>query len=562
VAAQGLDDGLPDVTAEAGRDLTGLHRLLNSPRTELDPVADEDGRATFERFVTSLRKALKPHPKLAGEVPKDPAKWASDIRELLVRGYLARIHYSDLPTALSELVRLRTVSRTRGTAPDDAFEQLDAWLEARCKRFGLGLKRLAKGRAWSVTIGKGKTRLGLVAHVDVFDATPEGWTRDPWAGRQAGRKVWGRGASGGKAGLVTALYALKAVRDSGLRLKGKAVLLVTTAQQGERKDLKAAGKAGRLPKTTIVTGTAFPLSVGEKGAAVVTVRSAPGDEPDAATQGWRVVEAHGGTHAEKVPHDAVALLDPRDLPARRALGALRRNLTLMTKQSPGLDARIEQEGDYVSVRFAGRTGHASAPELGRNALADLVVFLADYVGVFPDHRGRLLRFLSAHVGQATDGAGLGLRHTHPAMSATTVNLAVLAEGATGPVATLDIRWPHGRELKQQTAAVRDKARNFVATMGGSLEVTSTGTDPVLVDAEAPLVQTLQGVYRQLVRRDPPLRTLARPTYARLIPGAVAFGPAPAGTNPDPEAVDQSMGMEELDLATRVYATSILRLLVK
>ena len=560
--AQAPAEDLPDVTVEAGRDLTGLHRLLNSPRTPFDPVANEDGRDSFSRFVGGLRKALEPHPALLAEVPAKPGKWADDVRGLLVRGYLTRLHYNDLPAALGELVRLRTVAPPGGAvAEDPAFRQVGEWLEARCARFGLGFKPVAGGRAWAVTLGKGKTRLGLVAHVDVPDASAEGWRHDPWAGTFAERSVWGRGAAGGKAGLVTALYALKAVRDSGVPLKGQALLLVTTAQHAGRGDLAMARKQAKLPKATIVTGAPFPLSVGEKGAATVTVRAAPGDEPDAATQGFRIVSLHGGGDPARVATEASAVLDPRDLPSRRAVGAVRRNLTLMRARRPELEAVLE-EGAHLSVRFTGRPGHAADPAAGSSALADLVVFLADYLGVFPDHRGRLVRFLAAHVGHETNGTRLGVHHTHPAMTPTTVNLGTLAEGPDGPVATLDVRWPLGRTVGEQTAAIRARARDFVGTVGGSLEVSVTGTDPVLVDAEAPYVQTLRGVYRQLVRRDPPPRTLARPTYARLIPGAVAFGPAPADTEPDPEAVDERIGMEELDLAARVYATTILELLAK
>jgi len=554
---------LPDVTAEAGRDLTGLHRLLNTPRTEFDPVPDEDGRAAFGRFVRGLRKALEKHPALLSEVPEKPKKWPKDVREMLVRGYLTRVHHTDLPAALGELVRMKTVSRPGGPPADDpALSELGAWLKARCERFGLGLSAVAGGRAWTVTLGKGRTRLGLVTHVDVRDATPEGWRRDPWGGKLAARRIWGRGASGGKAGLVTLLYALKVVRDSGVPLRGRAVLLVGTANQTDRAPVRAWLRKHRLPKATVVAGVPFPLSIGEKGQATVTVRATPGDEPEAAREGWKVVSIRGGGDPDRVAVEARALLDPRDLPRRRALGAARRNLTLMRGRHPDVSARFEEEGPYVAVTFSGRPGHAADPAAGHSALADLVVFLADYLGVFPDHRGRLVRFLAAHVGHETDGTRLGLRLDHPSMTPTTVNLGRVEEAKDGPRAVLDVRWPLGRKLADVKKAVRNKAREFVSTVGGSLEVSARGTDPVLADAQAPHVKTLAAAYREVLRRDPALRTLARPTYARHVKGAVAFGPAPTGTDPDPLAKDQQIGIEELDLAARLYATAILRLLAK
>ncbi|GCE09660.1 ArgE/DapE family deacylase [Dictyobacter aurantiacus] len=68
-------------------------------------------------------------------------------------------------------------------------------------------------------------RLIFNGHIDVV---PEGdrtqWTHDPWGGEQEGDLIYGRGACDMKGGLIAALYAIKAIKDSGVALPGSLML--------------------------------------------------------------------------------------------------------------------------------------------------------------------------------------------------------------------------------------------------------------------------------------------------------------------------------------------------
>jgi acetylornithine deacetylase len=62
-------------------------------------------------------------------------------------------------------------------------------------------------------------------HVDVVPADdPANWQYSPWEGTLVGGKVFGRGAVDMKGGLCCALFAAKAIRDSGVGLKGRLII--------------------------------------------------------------------------------------------------------------------------------------------------------------------------------------------------------------------------------------------------------------------------------------------------------------------------------------------------
>ena len=77
---------------------------------------------------------------------------------------------------------------------------------------------------WQGTGGTGR-RLIFNGHIDVV---PEGdhayWSHDPWGAVQDGDSIYGRGACDMKGGLVAALYAIKAIKDSGISLSGSLML--------------------------------------------------------------------------------------------------------------------------------------------------------------------------------------------------------------------------------------------------------------------------------------------------------------------------------------------------
>ncbi|MEP6696533.1 MAG: ArgE/DapE family deacylase [Pseudonocardiales bacterium] len=64
----------------------------------------------------------------------------------------------------------------------------------------------------------------LNGHIDVVPPGQVGWTVDPWAAQVRGDRVYGRGACDMKAGLVCQLSAVQALRDAGVRLRGRVLL--------------------------------------------------------------------------------------------------------------------------------------------------------------------------------------------------------------------------------------------------------------------------------------------------------------------------------------------------
>jgi acetylornithine deacetylase len=72
--------------------------------------------------------------------------------------------------------------------------------------------------------GDGRS-LVLNGHTDVVSPEPvSAWTRDPWGAQIVDGKMFGRGTQDMKSGVMANLFALRAIRESGVRLKGDLIL--------------------------------------------------------------------------------------------------------------------------------------------------------------------------------------------------------------------------------------------------------------------------------------------------------------------------------------------------
>ena len=81
---------------------------------------------------------------------------------------------------------------------------------------------------WIRGSGEGKS-LMLTGHVDTV-ACADGWTKDPYGGELEDGKIYGNGVSNMKASDTAMLYAVHAIRNSGVQLKGDLLIALVVSE--------------------------------------------------------------------------------------------------------------------------------------------------------------------------------------------------------------------------------------------------------------------------------------------------------------------------------------------
>ncbi len=260
------------------------------------------GRA---RSVEALR-ALVRIPSLTGEEGEAQAHLAARLRELGAEVSLLEPDLPALFAAFPQVAQYPTHWQHDLVLPyaeRPTYEALQA--------SGLEPVLHYHGRPNVVGIFRGTgggRSLILNGHVDTVTVEPrEAWTRDPFGAEVDGERLYGRGASDMKGGLVAALMALTCLVEAGARLRGDVIFQsVVNEEHAGNGTLDLVRRGFRADAAIVLEPTGNTVAVSHPGAVYwqVTVPGVP-RSPGAR---WAGPVQEGVSAVEKLPAVIEALL--------------------------------------------------------------------------------------------------------------------------------------------------------------------------------------------------------------------------------------------------------------
>lgn len=448
-------------------------------------------------------------------------------------------HRDQMVEALRGVLRIPSVQEP-ASGPGAPFggpvrEALDYTL-ALCERLGFRTRDV-EGYAGHAEFGEGVEMVAALGHLDVV---PEGsgWTHPPYGAEIADGAIYARGAADDKGPTYAALFAAKALMESGLPLRRRVrVIFGLNEESGFACVRHYWGPAGEeRPVLAFTPDAEFPLVYAEKGIVNLTLRH----ERAPAGDGLRVAELHGGLRPNMVPDRALARLtgSPQALYAATATlaGWWHRYVTVTPTEGA------------IEVRAVGRSAHGSLPHDGDNAVVRLARALEKLS--LPDDRPWIEWLVRTG---DPDGSGLGIEGCDDVVGALTSNLGLARVDADAVTATYNVRYPvrwSGAEVLQRLAPTLTGSDWSLAE--------STDSPPLHGPLDEEPARTLLDVYRRLTGDTESLpQTMGGGTYARATPHAVAFGAAfPGGADGPPHEPDERFSIEPYIRAAVIYAHAL------
>ena len=369
--------------------------------------------------------------------------------------------------------------------------------------------------------GTGEEMVAVLGHLDVVPEG-DGWTVPPYEGLVADGKIFGRGTMDDKGPTLCALYALKAIADSGLPLQRRIRILFGLNEETGSADMayyKAHG--GEIPVMGLTRDGEYPLINGEKGLINEAYRC-----EFQQTGGLRLTQIWGGTAHNIVPNSAWAELACDEALARQICGMAEEKITLIPTA-----AGIRVEADGVNA-------HGGTPWEGENAIGRLARFLAKL-----PLEGQIktsLTFLAEKIGMEWDGASLGIAMADDVSGSLTMNLGVIRGDETSLDVKLNYRYPVTKTFADcgpRTQAAFLEA-GFVRTQAGHKE-------KLYMDENQPLVKKLLEVYARCTGLEATPKSIGGGTYAKMIPNVLAFGPIFPGDEVREHKPDEFMELSRL-----------------
>ena len=114
--------------------------------------------------------------------------------------------------------------------------------------------------------GGGAEEFGILTHADVVPVVadewilPDGTKLDPFKVTRVGDFLYGRGTIDDKGSIAAALYAMKAVKDSGVPLERSIRLMIDTTEETGGDGMKYYIERTKLPDYNIVLDSKYPAA--------------------------------------------------------------------------------------------------------------------------------------------------------------------------------------------------------------------------------------------------------------------------------------------------------------
>jgi succinyl-diaminopimelate desuccinylase len=373
---------------------------------------------------------------------------------------------------------------------------------------------------------------GILAHLDVVPEST-GWDYPPYEAVIADGKLYGRGAIDDKGPAVAALWAMKAVKECGYKLKKNVNLILGCNEETGMRCLEYFLAHRPAPDFSISPDGEYPLTNSEKSRAEAAFERRYASK----------IRLQSGTVVNAVPGEAEALV-PLPIETVQSIAEV------FAEDSP-FGVVLTEEGEATKIKVIGNTAHASMPEDGDNAMQAMLQLLAKLPLEGED--GEAARGLADVLGMTLYGEPFGL-DKEDASGRLTFNAGLMVWNETGYTVTFDLRVP----ISMSADEVREKLEAGMAKAGASLKGYEFGQGYCIPD-DTPFVQKLMDVFNSRTGENMKPMHIGGGTYARHLPNAVSFGPEGYLCEAHAHVANEFIDLEQLYFNCCMIADAIIAL---
>lgn len=375
------------------------------------------------------------------------------------------------------------------------------------------------GYAGYAEYGEGDEMVAVLGHLDIVPEG-DGWTHPPYEGQIAEGKIYGRGATDDKGPLIAALFALKAIKDAGMKLKHRIRIIFGTDEESGSHDMQRYKETEELPVMAFTPDADYPVIFSEKR--LVNIRLTKDLTEDQGS--WSLLSAKGGTVVNQVPEEAGMVL--------------------------------QRNREQLCLEGKGAAAHGSTPEAGKNAIDDLMKQLTGHPCFSELSEGlrSFAGFYMEYLYSRLDGSGFGATCFETELGSTTFNVGLLDGDEEKIQLTLDCRFPASMEVEEILKRIEDVGKEQ------NMHTEITKNKPGLyVPKNHQLVKTLQKVYEEEMGTPCEPVAIGGGTYAKMLPNTVAFGPVFPGRQNRIHEADEFISIEELILDIKMFIRAMYEL---
>lgn len=442
-----------------------------------------------------------------------------------MKNWITEKHQKESLAALKRLIDIPSVNAADGTSFPPFGKAIEECLTEAlmiCEELGMTTYHDPAGFYGYADYGQGEELIAVLCHLDVVPAGDLAlWETDPFQAVVKEGVMYGRGSQDDKGPTIAALYAFKAVVDSGVAFNKRIRFVFGTDEETLWRCMAHYNLKEEQPTKGFVPDSAFPVTYAEKGLLQAKLIG-PGSTAFALACGdaFNVVPGNAqyqGQDAQLVSQKLAEL---------------------------GISQTLTDQ----TVTVNGKAVHSSAAEQGVNAVNQLAT------GLVQVHSHSMLQFLAEKVGTETNGFSIFGEVKDEMTGELTFNVATIKVTETKSEIELDLRIPVSYPAADLVPLLEKAAAAYGLTYEEFDHVPA-----LYVPKESDLVQTLTTIYQNKTGDQTQLITSGGATYARTMKNMVAFGAHFPDTKSLAHQANEGISITEMVQAMDIYAEAIFQL---
>ena len=436
---------------------------------------------------------------------------------------------------VSNLIRIPSVSQDNDIPLKPFGEECSKALEYILnlgKSMGFKTKNI-DGYCGYIEFGEGKDLIGIIGHLDVVPALSEdGWSSPPFEPCIKDGKLFGRGAIDDKGPVVSALYAMKAIKDS-TKVSKRIRLILGLNEEKDWKCINYYKNHEEWPTIGFSPDANFPAIYTEKGIMSIELKNS------FSIKDFSIIDINCNNNAINVvpKYCSITLKANTEIPIFSKLPS---NIQIQK-----LDSKT------FKIEAFGIASHAAHPELGKNAITTLVKFLLNN---FEFDSNYLQTLYNSGIFDIESPKFMGNK-IEDESGILTSNVAVLDYIENNLIIKINLRVPVTFDLEN----IKEKYDIFKNEFK-NLEINKLGIqEPLYIDRNSYLVKTLVNIFNKKTGLKEAPIAIGGGTYARAFNNCVSYGATFPGDLDMCHQVDEFIEIDKLILSCKIYAEAIYEL---
>ncbi|MBR3613810.1 MAG: dipeptidase PepV [Clostridia bacterium] len=387
-----------------------------------------------------------------------------------------------------------------------------------------------------IEFGEGEKLVGIIGHLDVVPALEEdGWTTPPFSPKIRDGKIFGRGSIDDKGPVIASLYAMKAVKDS-CKVSKRVRLIIGLNEERNWKCINYYKEHEEWPELGFSPDANFPGIFAEKGILSIELKNY------FKIKDFEILDISTNNNAiNVVPKYASITLKPSNC-------SLLENIINKKEENISIS---KLDDNILKIESFGIAAHAAHPELGKNAIKQLVEFLL-----------KNFKFETEYLKTVYDA---GLFDIESPRFMSEAKLEDESGVLTSNVAILEYENENNKlvikiNLRVPVTLSLDEIQNKYTSLFNNIEVDRLSVqEPLYVEKDSYLVRTLVDIFNKKSNSNASPIAIGGGTYARAFDNFISYGVTMPGKKDMCHQVDEFIEIDDLILASKIYAEALYEL---